>query len=218
MLALRLAAERTTLKVLCIGAHSDDIEIGCAGTLRALRERGHPLEVCWVVLSAPSGDREREARSSAQEWVTPDIGMLDLRLSNYRDAHFPSEFDGLKAYFGALHTSFAPDVVLTHSLDDRHQDHRLVSELTWQTWRNHVVLEYEIPKFEGDLIRPNLYVPLTREICEAKARHLMRHFGSQRSKDWFDPETFHGLMRVRGVECRALEGFAEAFVARKLIL
>jgi len=218
MLPLHLGAGRTTLKVLCIGAHSDDVEIGCAGTLHALKERGHKLEVCWVVLSAPPGDREREARTSAQEWVGHAIGTLDLRLANHRDAHFPSEFDSLKAYFAALRASIEPDVVFTHCLEDRHQDHRLVSELTWQTWRNHLVLEYEIPKYEGDLSRPNLYVPLSRATCEAKLEHLMRHFGSQRSKDWFDRETFRGLMRLRGVECRSKDGFAEAFIARKLTL
>ena len=218
MLPLQLGAERATLKVLCIGAHSDDIEIGCSGTLRALRERGHKLEVCWVVLCAPPGDREREARASAQDWIGPAIGTLDLRLASYRDAHFPSEFESLKARFTALRAEAEPDIIFTHHLEDRHQDHRLVAELTWQTWRNHLVLEYEIPKYEGDLSRPNFYVPLTRSICEAKSEHLIRHFGSQRSKDWFDREMFRGLMRLRGVECRAAEGFAEAFVARKLTL
>lgn len=217
MLALRLADPSRPLEVLCIGAHSDDIEIGCAASLRTLAQRGHGLRVTWVVLSAPAGDREREATASASSWLGGSAELV-LELANFPDSRFPSVYSELKDHFARLRQQVNPDVVFTHSLDDRHQDHRIVAELTWQAWRNHLVLEYEIPKYEGDLPRPNLYVPVTRATAVAKAEHLMRHFGSQRSKDWFDAETFYAIMRLRGIECRAPEGRAEGFVARKVVL
>jgi LmbE family N-acetylglucosaminyl deacetylase len=217
MLPLRLAEASRPLEVLCIGAHSDDIEIGCGATLRGLAQRGHRLRVTWAVLSAPAGERECEARASAGAWLR-GIGELDLQLSTFPDARFPALFNELKDHFAHLRSRIDPDIVFTHALEDRHQDHRLVAELSWQVWRDHLVLEYEVPKYEGDLGRPNCYIPATREVAEAKFAHLMQHFGSQRSKAWFDAETFRGLMRLRGIECRAPEGFAEAFLARKFML
>jgi LmbE family N-acetylglucosaminyl deacetylase len=224
MLPLGLHQKPGTLHVLCIGAHSDDIEIGCAATLLGLIERGHGLRVDWVVLCAP-GERAAEARRSAEallgstaEALLGRRAELRVHLAEFRDAYFPAEFGPLKEHLAGLRRQIDPDLVFTHNLDDRHQDHRLVAELTWQAWRDHLVLEYEVPKYEGDLVRPNFFAPASRALAQAKVEHLLEHFGSQRSKDWFTSETFLGLMRVRGVECRAAEGLAEAFVARKLVL
>ena len=215
--SLRLpdASERP-LDVLCLGAHSDDIEIGCAATLLGLIERGYRLRVAWVVLSA-AGERAEEARRSASAMLGKTT-ELSIHLSSFRDAYFPAEFAALKEHLAQLRRLVDPDLIFTHALDDRHQDHRLVGELTWQAWRDHLILEYEVPKYEGDLGRPNLYVPASHTVAQTKVDHLLEHFGSQRSKDWFCSETFLGLMRLRGVECRAAQGCAEAFVARKLIL
>ena len=139
-------------------------------------------------------------------------------LRNFKDGYLPAQFEAAKALFEELKASEAPDVILTHRLEDRHQDHRQVAELTWQTWRDHLILEYEIPKYEGDLGQPNLFVPLSARIAQRKVAHLMRHFGSQRSRSWFDPKTFLGLMHLRGIECRAQSGFAEALHVRKAVL
>ena len=217
MRSLRLpdATERP-LEVLCLGAHSDDIEIGCAATLLGLIERGYRLRVAWVVLSA-AGERAEEARRSAIAMLGTTTD-LSIHLAGFRDAYFPAEFAALKEHLAQLRRLVEPDLIFTHSLDDRHQDHRLVAELTWQAWRDHLILEYEVPKYEGDLGRPNLYVPASRAAGQAKVDHLLAHFGTQRPKDWFSGDTFLGLMRVRGVECHAAEGLAEAFVARKLLL
>lgn len=224
MLPLRLHQKPGTLHVLCIGAHSDDIEIGCAATLLGLIERGHGLRVDWLVLSAP-GERAAEARRSAEallghtaEALLGKRAELRVHLAEFRDAYFPAEFGALKEHLAGLRRHIDPDVVFTHNLDDRHQDHRLVAELTWQAWRDHLVLEYEVPKYEGDLGRPNFYVPASHSIAQTKVDHLLANFGSQRSKDWFSSETFLGLMRLRGIECRSGDGFAEAFMARKLVL
>ena len=204
------------LNLLCIGAHSDDLEIGCAGTvLKWLRQRPGS-SVTWVVLAA-SGERAREARRSASALLRAAANR-QVVLGGFTDSNFPGEFKALKNWFEQLKRSTQPDVILTHRLEDRHQDHRTAAELTWQTWRNHLVLEYEIPKFEGDLGQPNLYVPLPAALARRKVEHLMRNFGTQRSRAWFQPQTFEGLMQLRAIECRAAEGFAEAFSARKLVL
>jgi LmbE family N-acetylglucosaminyl deacetylase len=217
MLALNLASRPgRVLKILCLGAHADDIEIGCGGLLLSLRERRQRMTVDWVVLSAPPG-RDREARSSA------DLFLQGLRrkrviVKEFRDGFFPHDAAEIKATFELLKRDAAPDLVLTHYRDDRHQDHRIVSDLTWNTFRDHWILEYEIPKYDGDLGSPNVFVPLDRATCARKVRHLERAFGSQRDKHWFSAETFLGLMRLRGVECRAPGGYAEAFYGRKVLL
>jgi len=216
MLPLSLPQKSGPLEVLCIGAHSDDIEIGCAASLLALIERGHRLRVTWVVLSAV-GERAEEARRSAQD-LLGSRAELRLHLGAFRDAYFPAEFAAIKDHLAGLRTEAQPDLLFTHGLDDRHQDHRLVAEITWQVWRHHLILEYEVPKYEGDLSRPNLFVPVSREAAQAKVTHLMTHFGSQRAKDWFSSETFLAILRLRGVESGSAQGFAEGFVARKLLL
>jgi LmbE family N-acetylglucosaminyl deacetylase len=216
MTPLALRPPGTALRVLCLGAHSDDIEIGCAGTLlRWLGEPG-PLHVTWAVLSA-AGERAAEARKSARALLR-GAASLEIVLGDLRDAHFPAEFARAKAFVEALRAGPPPDIVLTHRLEDRHQDHRLVAELTWQAFRDHLVLEYEVPKYEADLGLPNVYVPLPAALAARKVRHLMAHFASQRSKAWFSPSTFDAMLALRGLECRAPSGRAEAFHVRKAVL
>lgn len=216
MLRLDPAAGRRRLHLLCLGAHSDDLEIGCGGVLLRWLAEVPELHLTWVVLSAP-GERAQEARRSARALMKGAAG-LEIVIGDFADAQFPAELPRLKAFLAELGRRVSPDLVLTHRLEDRHQDHRTVAELTWQTWRDHLILEYEIPKYEGDLGQPNVYVPLTAEQARRKVRHLMRHFGSQRSKGWFSEATFRGLMALRGIECRAPDGQAEALHARKVVL
>lgn len=216
MLRLRVAPDQSKLCVLCIGAHSDDIEIGCAGTLLRWAKEYRRIEITWVVLSAP-GARAREARRSARALLRR-ASALELVLGDFADSRLPADFARAKSFFDELRRRIDPDVILTHRLEDRHQDHRLIAELTWQTWRDHVIFEYEIPKYEGDLGQPNVFVPIDRAIADRKIRHLFAHFGSQRSKDWFNEGAFRGLMQLRGIESRAASGFAEAFTVRKAVL
>ncbi len=217
MLSVRLDAPRNRpLELLCLGAHSDDLEIGCAGTLLELLKRQRRVNVTWIVLSA-AGERAVEARRSARALVR-SANKLQIVLGDHTDGHFPAEFARIKSRLEELKRLVNPDLILTHRLDDRHQDHRIVAELTWQTWRDHLVLEYEIPKYEGDLGQPNVFVPLSPAAAARKVQHLMRHFGTQRGRSWFRPETFNALMHLRGVECRAASGLAEAFQLRKATL
>lgn len=203
------------LTLLCIGAHSDDIELGCGGTvLRLLAE--HPgSTVHWVVCSAP-GERAAEADAAARAFAA-DAAALHVTLHTFRESHFPDCWSDIKAAFEALKPT-QPDLVLTHRRDDEHQDHEVLGRLVWNTFRDHLVAQFEIPKYEGDLGRPNLYVPLSREVADRKVALLMEHFATQRSKRWFRPEVFHGLMALRAVECNAPDGWAEAFHARKVVL
>jgi len=216
MLPLALGTSTNApLCVLCIGAHSDDIEIGCGGTiLRLLSERPN-CAVHWVVLSS-NQQREQEARSSAAELLR-EAAVATVVVRNYRESYFPYVADQIKDGFEEL-KAIDPDVVFTHHRHDVHQDHRLVAELTWNTFRNHLILEYEIPKYEGDLGHPSLYVPISRELAENKTAMLLRNFATQRSRSWFRPEVFRGLMALRGIECNAPDGYAEAFHMRKCII
>jgi LmbE family N-acetylglucosaminyl deacetylase len=205
------------LRVLAVGCHSDDIEIGCAGTLLALAAARRPLTVRWVVLAA-GGERAEEARASAEDLLGGHDGVaLELELHAFRDSFLPYDGAAVKEVFEGL-KAFAPDLVLTHQRHDLHQDHRLVCELTWNTFRDHLVLEYEIPKFDGDLGRPNVFVPLSDDVCRRKVDALMRHFATQRSKRWFTEDLFYGLMRIRGMESGSAGHHAEAFYAPKLLL
>lgn len=216
MLKLSLGSPKQPLRLLCIGAHSDDIEIGCGGTIMEWLSTYPHAEITWVVLCAP-GARATEARESANALLC-EAKQVNLVLGDFRDGYLPTQFAEVKTQFEELKVGEGPDVILTHYLQDRHQDHRLVAELTWQIFRDHLIFEYEIPKYEGDLGQPNLFVPLSASVGEGKIEHLMRHFSSQRSKTWFRPETFSGLMRLRGIECRADSGYAEAFHVRKAVL
>jgi LmbE family N-acetylglucosaminyl deacetylase len=202
------------LRILCIGAHSDDLEIGCGATILNLLAGVRPVEVTWVVLCA-GGARARHARGSARGLLAR-AASHSIRLGEYIDTRLQAEYAGLKDTFDELGHATDPHIVLSHRLEDRHQDHRLVAELTWNTWRDHVILEYEIPKYEGDLGNPNVYVPVPVALARRKVRHIERIFASQRGRHWFTPETFLGLMRIRGVECRSRTGLAEAFHARKV--
>jgi LmbE family N-acetylglucosaminyl deacetylase len=204
------------LRILCLGAHSDDIEIGCGGTLLRLLSEHPGSSVHWVVFSA-SPERELEARASASDFLR-DAAHSAVVVRNFRESFFPAQWVEIKESFAEVRRAFDPELVFCHHLPDMHQDHRTVAELTWNTFRNHVVLEYEIPKYEGDLGKPNVFVPLSRATADRKVELLHQHFGSQRDKPWFRPDAFHGLMSVRGVECHAPDGRAEAFHGRKLVL
>jgi LmbE family N-acetylglucosaminyl deacetylase len=214
MKALQLAAAGERLSVLCLGAHSDDIEIGAGGTLLSMIGRGVRLDVLWCVLSG-AGEREREARASAQDFLA-QAADAKIEILAFKDGFFPQHSEAIKCWFEQLKLRVNPDLIVTHRRDDAHQDHREVCRLTWNTFRDHRILEYEIPKWDGDMGQPNLYVPVSAAALHRKIELLTMHFGSQRSKQWFDPETFSGLARLRGMECRAPERYAEAFVARKL--
>lgn len=204
------------LDLLCLGAHSDDIEIGSGGTiLRLLAE--HPgSTVRWVVFATTS-ERAQEAERAANLALT-DAAVKTVQLLEFEDSYFPGQVREIKNVFEKLKTEVEPDVILTHTANDAHQDHRTISELTWNTFRNHFVLEYEIPKYDGDLGRPGLFVALSRSQAERKIELLLNAFGSQKERHWFDPEVFRGLLRLRGVECRAADGYAEAFYCRKVVL
>lgn len=213
MTPFALATDRPP-RVLCIGAHSDDIEIGCAGTMLEWAARSPGIEVTWVVMSA-AGARAAEARRSVRALLPK--AKLEIVLGDFADGLLPADFVRAKQFLASVRERCVPDVVFTHRLEDRHQDHRLIAEMTWQVWRDQLILEYEIPKYEGDLSTPNLYVPLSAKLAHKKTRLLMQHFGTQRSKGWFNEEVFRALMTLRGIECRAESGFAEGFHMRKAV-
>ena len=216
MKTLQLTAPGARLSMLCLGAHSDDIEIGAGATLLSMLERGIRLSVHWCVLNG-IGERKREATSSAADFLS-GVESAKIEVMSFEDGFFPEQGNAIKSWFEDLKGRINPDLVLTHRRDDAHQDHRYVSRLTWNTFRDHCILEYEIPKWDGDMGQPNLYVPVSASALKRKVDLLMSHYGSQRSKQWFDAETFTGLARLRGIECRAPERYAEAFFGRKLVL
>jgi LmbE family N-acetylglucosaminyl deacetylase len=201
--------------VLCLGAHSDDIEIGCGGTLLSLKSLLPGVRFHWVVFSA-SGNRGQEAAKGA-ELFTAGCDK-ELALKGYRDGFLPYSGGEVKDFFEEMKSQVNPDLVFTHWHGDAHQDHRLVSELTWNTFRNHLILEYEIPKYDGDIGRPNVFVPLEAPLCERKIDYIFEAFESQRTKAWFDRATFLGLMRIRGMESNSRSGYAEAFHGRKVVI
>jgi LmbE family N-acetylglucosaminyl deacetylase len=203
-------------RVLALGAHADDIEIGCGATLLALTRAQPNVEVTWVVLGA-TGDREIEAQRSAERFLA-SAGGADVSVHGFRDGYFPYIGSGLKDVFEELKARLDPDVILTHTRRDLHQDHRVVCELTWNTWRHHLVLEYEVPKYDGDLGSPNVFVPVSKELASEKGLLVMDSFPSQSGKHWFDEELFLALMRIRGIESASTTGYAEAFTCRKLSL
>jgi LmbE family N-acetylglucosaminyl deacetylase len=215
MLELKLPTETTPLKILCLGSHSDDIEIGCGGTILKLLSRSPNLEVAWVVFSSTK-EREEEARNSAELFLS-QARRKEIIIEHFSDSFFPFEGAEIKNFFERLKT-LAPDLIFTHSRKDAHQDHRLISDLTWNTFRNHLILEYEIPKYDGDLGQPNFFVPLEQEVYEKKVQNLMDGFKTQRAKPWFQKDTFLALMRLRGMECVATTGYAEGFYCRKLVI
>ena len=208
-------ASRGGGRVLCVGAHCDDIEIGCAASLLALQQRYASLKIDWAVLSG-SESRRRETARTRLRLVRPQA-RGELVFASFDDGRLPAQYREVKDFFETLRRAVpAPDIVLCHERLDRHQDHRLVNEMVWNTFRNHLVLEYEIPKWDGSDFYPNVYIPITRAQATAKVRVLMSCYPSQAGRDWFTPDTFLGLMRLRGVECRSPSGLAEAFHGRKL--
>ncbi|MGH7790368.1 MAG: PIG-L deacetylase family protein [Candidatus Binatia bacterium] len=216
MLELALPRDpQTALRILCLGAHSDDIEIGCGATVLRLVRQYPAASFCWVVFGADREHRKREAGAAATAFlagaVTPQI-----RIESFRDGYFPFAGERLKQRFEEIKAAFQPDVIFTHSRDDLHQDHRVIGDTTWQTFRDTLILEYEIPKWDGDLRAPNCYVPVPADLADRKVELICEHFQSQRDKQWFTPETFRALMLLRGIESRTR--FAEAFHARKLVL
>ncbi len=216
MRAVQLVAPGDRVSVLCLGAHSDDIEIGAGATILTLLERGIHLDVHWSVLSG-GGGREQEAKASAADFLS-EAASARIEVMPFQESYFPEQGEAIKAWFEALKARVNPDLIFTHRRDDAHQDHRRVCRLTWNTFRDHCILEYEIPKWDGDIGQPNLYMPISANALQRKIDLLGCHFRSQRSKQWFDAEMFRGLARLRGMECRAQERYAEAFFARKLAL
>jgi len=206
----------TPFHILCLGAHSDDIEIGCGGTLLRLAQEYPLLNIRWVVFTA-RGARKQEAFDSAQDFLA-GVNEKQIFLEEFRDGFLPYQGAQVKEYFETLKQQTPPDMIFTHYRHDLHQDHRLLNELTWNTWRNHLILEYEIPKYDGDLGTPNFFVHLDPATAQQKTDLLLKHFGTQRSKDWFTTDTFLSLMRLRGVEAKAPHHYAEAFYGRKIIL
>jgi LmbE family N-acetylglucosaminyl deacetylase len=217
MLSLSTLQNGSPLRILCIGCHSDDIEIGCGGTILQLLSQNPQLEFSWMVFSSGGSQRESEARKSAELFLEK-AKKKEMIIKSFRDGFFPFEGATIKGVFEDELKRLQPDVVFTQNRHDAHQDHRLIAELTWNTFRNHLILEYEIPKYDGDLGQPNCFVPLAKETYENKIRILMEAFQTQSGKRWFEPETFKALMRLRGMECNAPSGYAEAFYARKFVL
>ena len=216
MLALKLGEPGLRPTVLCLGAHCDDIEIGCGATLVRWRREYPGVRFVWAVF-AGEPERVRESRAAAQS-LLGGVEACEVRVFDFPDRYFPTQAERLKGVLEELKASVSADVVFTHQLHDRHQDHALIADLTWNAFRSHLILEYEIPKYEGDLGQPNVFVPLTAEDLQRKVDTLLQCFPSQRSRSWFTADTFRALARLRGIECASASGFAEAFHGRKVCL
>ena len=210
------SSQQPLSRILCLGSHCDDIEIGCGGTILRLLRKNPGIEIYWKVFSS-TPLRKREALRAASLFLA-NAKKKKVVIRNYRDGFFPSLHAQIKGEFEKLKKEFLPDLILTHYRHDLHQDHRVICELTWNTFRSHLILEYEIPKYDGDLGAPNFFVGLDRATCEQKAKQICDAFTSQRTKQWFTPDTFISLQRIRGVEANAPNGFAEGFHCRKLVL
>ncbi|HEY7337753.1 MAG TPA: PIG-L deacetylase family protein [Bryobacteraceae bacterium] len=204
------------LQILCLGSHSDDIEIGCGGTILRLSQQYPSAVFHWVVFTG-CPTRKAEAQRAAELFV-PSRALRGPILKTFSDGFMPFAAAEVKGFFEELKGTISPDLIFTHNRADAHQDHRLIAELTWNTFRNHLILEYEIPKYDGDMGRPGVFVPLDSETCNRKIDYIIESFQSQRDKQWFERETFSSLMRLRGMECNASSGYAEAFYCRKLVL
>lgn len=207
--------ERSLRKVLCLGAHSDDIEIGCGGTILKILGSNPDLSVSWVVFSSDSA-RAEEARRSADRFLK-GAGSKEIILQEFRESFFPYDGGPIKEFFESL-KRISPDLICTHYRNDLHQDHRLISDLTWNTFRDHLILEYEVPKYDGDLGTPNMYVTLDEATTRRKTRIILDCFPSQRDKRWFTEDAFLAMMRLRGIESNSPSRYAEGFYCRKLVL
>ena len=213
---LELSRKGSPLRVLCLGAHSDDIEIGCGGTILKLTGEGEKPRFHWVVFSA-AGRRRREAREGAEAFLA-GAGRKAIIVKNFKDGFFPYSGKEIKNCFEGLKRLIKPDLIFTHHRMDLHQDHRLVSEMTWNTFRDHLILEYEIPKFDADLGTPNVFSHLDAALCQRKLDLILRHFRSQAGNHWFTEETFRAILRIRGIESNSPSQYAEAFHCRKSVL
>ncbi len=211
-----LHQQDTLRQVLCLGAHSDDIEIGCGGTILKLIETYPEISIYWVVFGA-TDKRQEEALASAHAFLK-DVEHKTIVVKGFRDRFFPYIGADIKTFFDQLSKDVQPDLVLTHYRHDLHQDHRLISELTWNAFRNHLIWEYEIPKYDGDIGNPNFFVHLSPAIYQKKISHLMQYFATQANKQWFTEDTFAAIARLRGIESNAPQQYAEAFYCRKAVL
>jgi LmbE family N-acetylglucosaminyl deacetylase len=215
MLSLKLNGHPDGLRILYLGAHCDDIEIGCGGTIMRLNEEYTIQHVKWVVFTS-TDIRAEEARKGA-DYFLQKCNKKEVVIKNFRDGFLPYEGEKVKNAFEEL-KSFNPDIVFTHYRHDRHQDHRVVCDLTWNTFRDHLIFEYEIPKYDGDLGNPNCFVPLEATVAEKKVQAIIEIYGSQGSKQWFDKETFFSLLRIRGMESAAKTRYSEAFYTNKFMI
>lgn len=211
MIELRINSKKN-LNILCLGAHPDDIEIGCGGAILKIIGDYHVNSVMWIVFSS-NGVRKKEAQISAERFLQ-DVENKMINIKSFRDGFLPFSGAEIKDDFEKIKNIYSPDLIFTHYRQDRHQDHRLLSDLTWNTFRNHLILEYEIPKFDGDFGVPNLYIPLDEDIVKRKNDIILNSFQSQAKKHWFDEETFNATLRLRGME--SVSKFSEAFFARKI--
>ena len=216
MIKLNLFSENKSPRVLCLGAHSDDIEIGCGGTILKLAKETPGAFFYWSVLSG-NKDRAQEARESATTFLSP-IQKKTVDIQDFRESYFPFIGAEIKDHFEKIKNNFAPDIIFTHYTNDAHQDHQLVSKLTWNTFRDHFIIEYEIPKYDGDLVTPNLYSHIDSSFVEKKLDLICTFFKTQKERPWFSKETFRSIMRIRGVECNSPSGYAEAFHSKKAVL
>ncbi len=203
-------------RVLCLGAHADDIEIGCGGTLLRLAANHPGLDIGWCVFSG-SVERRKEAVQSARTML-PGLQPSLLLVEKFRESHFPDRWEAIKDACEGIRKRFEPDLIFTHYRGDRHQDHRVLSDLTWNTFRNHAIVEYEIPKFDGDFGAPNVFVPLEPRLAKRKVRGIIQGFPSQSNKHWFTEDLLFSVLRIRGMECASTSGYAEAFYGRKIVL
>jgi LmbE family N-acetylglucosaminyl deacetylase len=217
LLKLDLFALNKEPKLLCLGAHPDDIEIGCGATLLKIIEQLPKAEFYWAVFSG-NEQRRKEATDSAHDFLGK-AAVKKIVVKDFQDSYFPFFGEKIKDYFEKeLRHDFAPDLIFTHYSADAHQDHRLISSLTWNTYRNNIILEYELPKFDGDLATPNMYINIDGPLVERKIILLLKHFKSQTEKRWFDPETFRAILRIRGVESNSPSRYSEAFYCRKIVV
>ena len=216
MIKLEFSEIPSPFRILAIGCHADDIEIGCGGTILRLLASLPDVEVCWVVLSA-HGDRVDEVHASAEAFLQGST-RRQVITRDFRDGFLPYSGGDVKQFFEDLKPTISPDLIFTHYGNDRHQDHRLASELTWNTFRDHLILEYEVPKYDGDLGSPNVFVHLDEALVRKKIENLLAFFQTQRDRRWFTEDLFMGILRLRGMESNAPDRYAEGFYGRKVVL
>ena len=216
MINNRFFIENKKPKILCLGAHPDDIEIGCGGTILHIIEEIPEAQFYWVVFSGNS-ERVKEAYQSANMFLA-GAKSNNIHIQDYRESYFPFVGAKIKDYFEKIVKEFSPDLIFTHNNNDAHQDHQLISDLTWNTFRDHLILEYEIPKYDGDLGNPNLFINLDNNLVQKKINFILEIFKSQAEKQWFDEETFRSILRIRGIESNSPTKYAEAFYCRKMVI